>query len=512
MAGRQPSIRFAIFALVLGTFTAAAQEPPLPAGAVMAVHINRPAALLDLAGDLIPGLPVAAIRKLGTITYATYPGDNTVWILEAEDTSALDQVQPLVQMVAAKQFSARIGNRLLIANRAEMLKGLRLLALRPQAGMVSSPLYQQAKKAAGDGAAAWAFVNMALLNQYPPAQKALSAEGSWFEILLNGAVKQSLRESHWLAMSLRVDGRTLSLHTSSDGKLDPSGPAAFTLPGSAGILPNLSVPGQLAGVSLWRDLGKFYSVKDTLFPEKTSTGILFENFMEIFFTGRDLQAEVFARFHPEVRLVVARQRYDAAIGTPQEQYPAAALVFRADHAEEFAEMLEEAWQKAIGLSNFTRGQQALPGLIFDRTAHGGVPFTYCYYSARNEKDRAHLPARFNMRPALARAGPYIILSSTDALAGDVIDALNREDGRVPATRSSAHTLLEMSNGADIAALLTANRAELVRQSVVGSGKKPEQAEAEQKFNAALMERIAGARLSLTATAEGQQADLEVRLK
>jgi uncharacterized protein (DUF1501 family) len=32
-------------------------------------------------------------------------------------------------------------------------------------------------------------------------------------------------------------------------------------------------------------LGKSYAARDTLFPEKTSAGILFENFMEIFFTA-----------------------------------------------------------------------------------------------------------------------------------------------------------------------------------------------------------------------------------
>src|SRR5205085_2447156 len=90
--------------------------------------------------------------------------------------------------------------------------------------------------------------------------------------------------------------------------------------------------------------------------------------------------------------------------------------------------------------------QALPGLIFDRQNHGGVPFTYCYYSAREEKDREHLPSRFNLRPALARVGPYMVLSSTDTLAADVIDALNREDGRVSPAPSNARTLIEISHG------------------------------------------------------------------
>jgi hypothetical protein len=487
------------FALVALVLTAAAQELPLPPGAVMAVQIDRPAAMLARAAELkIPGLPVRESGKLSSIAYATYPGDKTVIVFDAESPAALDRIEPLVQWIARKRYTVRMGNRLVVAPSAEFV--------RP--GLVSSPLYLQAKKAASADAAAWAFVNMAMLNQYPPAQKKLAASGSWLEILLSGAIKESLRSAHWLSVSLRVDGRNLSLHTASDGKLDPAGAGAFSQPGDTGILPNLSVPGQLAAISLWRDLGKFYAARETLFPEKTSAAILFENFMEIFFTGRDLNAEVFARIQPQIRLVVARQQYDPRVGTPAQQYPAAALVVRVDQAEEFGEMLEEAWQKAIGLQNFTRGQQALPGLMFDRTAHGGVPFTYCYYSARNEKDRERLPARFNVRPALARMGPYMILSSTDALAADVIDALNREDGRVPAARSTVRSLVEISSGSEIASILKTNRDEMVRQGVMGSGKKPREAEAEFDRNVALLGMIAGARLSFSVGS----ADLELRLK
>jgi hypothetical protein len=171
-------------------------------------------------------------------------------------------------------------------------------------------------------------------------------------------------------------------------------------------------------------------------------------------------------------------------------------------------MLEEAWQKAIGLQNFTRGQQALPGLIFDRTAHSGVPFTYCYYSARDEKDRGRLPARFNVRPALARVGPYMVLSSTDGLAADVIDALNREDGRVPTTPSKVRTLIEISSGAELAALLKVNRDEMIRQKAMGNGAKIKEAETEFDRNLALLGLIDHVKLSFSTGA----SDLELRLR
>ena len=39
---------------------------------------------------------------------------------------------------------------------------------------------------------------------------------------------------------------------------------------------------------------KFYAAKDTLFPDRTSGLIFFENMMGIFFSGRDLTDEVLA--------------------------------------------------------------------------------------------------------------------------------------------------------------------------------------------------------------------------
>ena len=43
--------------------------------------------------------------------------------------------------------------------------------------------------------------------------------------------------------------------------------------------------------------------------------------------------------------------------------PGFAVVLQLRDPAKFQEVMEEAWQKAIGLVNFTRGQKALPGLI-----------------------------------------------------------------------------------------------------------------------------------------------------
>jgi hypothetical protein len=250
---------------------------------------------------------------------------------------------------------------------------------------------------------------------------------------------------------------------------------AFARPaaGAAGVFPCLEVPRVIAALSLYRDLAGFYTAKDELFPQRTSGLIFFENMMGIFFSGRSLTDEVLAQTQPQVRLVVARQQYDPAIGTPEPQWPAFALVLGLRDPKAFGEVMEEAWQKALGLVNFTRGQKALPGLILDRVDHRGTPITVAKFSAQDVPDRDHLDQRYHFRPSLALAHGHAILSSTDQLARDLVEAL----GKAPQTATEAsHTLLQLS-GPELAAILKANRPTLVRGDMVKKGKS--QAEAEQ---------------------------------
>ena len=144
--------------------------------------------------------------------------------------------------------------------------------------------------------------------------------------------------------------------------------------------------------------------------------------MGIFFSGIELTDGVLGQTRPEIRVVVAAQRYDPAIGTPAVRVPAFAAVLRLRDPKKFGPVVEEAWQKALGLINFTRGQKAEPGLIIDRAAQGDVKFTYAYYRPPEEKDKSPLPDRFNYRPSLAMFGDYLIFSSAEGLTRDLIDA------------------------------------------------------------------------------------------
>jgi hypothetical protein len=278
------------------------------------------------------------LRKLagGGITWAVGPNEANLLIVEAEDAKMLDEVhefflktardearqQGQPDRVASADYRgvtgwrfgpneahAIVGNRLLLTNKPELLKTAMDLRAQPDRPcFADSKSYQQAKQAAGEDAVATVYANMGVLKQIPDLKKALSENENPLATLLFAPLQKSLREANWVALAAEIDGDTLQFELTTDGTAgDPSAPDGFALSEVAdeGALPNFAVPQQIAGLSLYRDLYRYYAAKDELFPERTSGLIFFENMMGIFFTGRDLTEEVLAETAPDVRVVVS---------------------------------------------------------------------------------------------------------------------------------------------------------------------------------------------------------------
>lgn len=477
----------------------------------------------------------------GGITLAACPDDVVLMIIDAKDAETLKRLHDLflgfARSEAAKQGSvglvrsadyrgvtgwtfdgkeahAIVGNRLIWANQSKgLLKMLDLKAEGNAKSLHAVGAYQEAKKgaaaAAGPGRIGFAFMNLGIIKHVPPIAEALAGSDNPMAALLFAGVTETLRNSNWLALGLSAREGGLSLCATVDGKADNnSKAAAFAFPEkpAEGALPNLDVPGRIAAMSLWRDLRTFYAGKDDLFPERTSELIFFENMMGIFFSGRDLTEDVLAQTHPEVRVVVAEQAFGD--DAPQLRLPSFAAVFRLRDPEKFALVAEEAWQKAIGLVNFTRGQQAQAGMIIRQPTHEKTTYTMAYFLP-GEKGTP-METHHNFRPSLAVVGDFLVLGSTDALAEDLIDALKREQAGPPKTVPSIHSLVEL-DATKIASLLGANRGHLVRQNVVEKGHSEEQAATEIDLLLSIVGNLGRMRLSLQGPPQPTRAVLDWNL-
>jgi len=478
----------------------------------------------------------------GGITFAVCPEETVLLIVDAEDENMLQRFHEMLLSMArseaekegqpgrvastqyenvtawtfdGKEAHAIIGKRFILSNRPEGLKAILELRSKTEgASLASKSSYQAAKRQAKSDAIATAYADLKLLKQIPDVAQLLSQAGeNPLAALTFAGIVESIRDSNWLALGLYIKDSALVFRALVDGKtVVQTSPAAFALPKDPdeGAMPNLSVPRRIAAMTLYRDLHQFYAAKDDLFPERTSGLIFFENMMGIFFSGRDLTNEVLGETRPEIRSVVAEQKYDPEIGTPMTKLPAFAVILRLRNPEDFDEVVEEAWQKAIGLVNFTRGQQAMPGLIIDCPEHAQTKLTLAYFSTTGIEDKTRLDQRFNIRPTLAMPGEYVIFSSTDGLAQDLVDALNQEMKQGGKPLAQTHSLVELEGG-QLASILQANRQVLVRGDMVKKGNTQEQAEAGIDMLIALARFVKHIELGIGMNEALTQARLEINL-
>lgn len=441
----------------------------------------------------------------GGMVVAALPRNRVVTIIQAEDAQVLQQVHEfllgLAKLDAANknhpgrvfpadyrgvtgwtfggdEFHAIIGNRLILSNQAEAIKEIVDLSLdQPAETLKSNPKFVSASQVIREKNVTL-FLDLDVIRQLPNLRRGLEQTRQPLPVLLLAGAVAALEKAPWLALGINIENDRLS-GTLRLGQVDvwPKALSFAIAPPEEGILPPLEVPNLLASMSFYRNLRDFYAQKNELFPERTSGLIFFENMMGIFFTGRNFTEEVLAELEPYVRVVVAAQRFAPEVGTPTVQLPAMAIVFRMKNPEKFAPVVEEGFQKALGLINFVRGQDAQPGLILDRPEYGGVKYTLAYFSATNEPDRSRLDIRFNFSPVLACRGRDVVLSTAEPLAKDILDALAKEEETTTAAVKEVTARVQVM-GDQIARLLQLNLEALIAQNMAEKGHGRQEAEAE----------------------------------
>ncbi len=485
----------------------------------------------------------SAIREVfgGGATLAVLPEDRVMMIVDSNNKGRLEQLHEIFlgfarddaqkqgqyDRVKSREYNGQTiwtfggddshtiaGNRFLWANHPDTLDTtLDLHNTSNGQSIANKSAFQSARNAIRNDATAFSFINMALLNQFPPIRDSLTTNLNPLLALLLAEIPEILLNSNGIALDLKVDLDNLNLQIIPEGKMaDISAVNSFAIPQQTGqgVWPNISVPRQIAGLSFYRDIYRFYAAKDELFPERTSGLIFFENMMGIFFTGRDLTEEVWAETQPELRIVVAEQDYDPSIGTPRVHIPSFAAIFRMRNPQTFSQVAEEAWQKALGLINFTRGQQALPGLLIDKDFHADKKFSYAYFSSLDEESKVNLESRYNFRPSIVTLDEYLVLSSTDGLAKDLIDSLQKEKAASVTPIPNTHSMVEV-DAKQLTSILEANKENIIRQNMLEKGHTKEQAESEIGMLFSVIQNFEGATLQV-GNQDGQlKANLNIAL-
>ena len=124
------------------------------------------------------------------------------------------------------------------------------------------------------------------------------------------------------------------------------------------------------------------------------------------------------------------------------------------------------------------------------------------------KSKPQQDLHFNFSPAVVISRDHLILCSTRQLAEELADLAEKEGPVEKAEKVPQNTLIEVS-AAPVAALLRANREQLVAKNMLEKGQARDAAEKEVELLTRLVDAVRGAKLSLTPTDKTMTLELEI---
>ena len=396
--------------------------------------------------------------------------------------------------LAPTEAHAIYGGRFVLAS-SEKILGDALDVLSGAKNLPSTldkePRFVEAVKSANpDSRQAFGFARMDLIRKSNPGTYTVADDYNPLLALLFGGWVEAYRQADWLGMAMDWKANKPALEAflpiSADvakGELRK----AFTPPKGVYAAKPLSVPNQLGTLSLWRDLGKVWNIRENVVTGPALQGLNgLDNGIGQFFGGRDFGTGVLGSLKPDWRIVVAEQDSKTMIPKPDLVLPAFAISVGYDKKDEdFRQRWVIAFQSLIGVLNVVGGQQKAPVLVQNQEDFEGAKIYSAKYlppvkpanakpgDSKTDEEGIHI--RHNFRPTLVLSGDHLIISSTTEMARDVVKAIKLADSSSDAPPQAMSVDLD---GKRIAGLVDVNRERLVMQNMVekGHGKAAAQSE------------------------------------
>jgi hypothetical protein len=396
--------------------------------------------------------------------------------------------------LAPTEAHAIYGGRFVLASSEKILgDALDLLsgAKKLPSSLDKEPRFVDAvKSATPDSRQAFGFARMDLIRKSNPGTYTVADDYNPLLALLFGGWVEAYRQADWLGMAIDWKANKPALEAFlpisaevAKGELRK----AFTPPKGTYAAKPLIVPNQLGTLSLWRDLGKVWNIRENVVTGPALQGLNgLDNGIGQFFGGRDFGTGVLGSLKPDWRVVVAEQDPKTMIPKPDLVLPAFAISVGYDTKDEdFRQRWIIAFQSLIGVLNVVGGQEKAPVLVQNQEDFEGAKIYSAKYlppvkpanakpgDSKTDEEGIHI--RHNFRPTLVLAGDHLIISSTTEMARDVVKAIKVADTGSDAPPQAMSVDL---NGKRIAGMVDVNRERLVMQNMVekGHGKAAAQTE------------------------------------
>ena len=372
---------------------------------------------------------------------------------------------------------ARIDQWLLVSNKAQLVNEVadRLLDGKGRS-LADLRAYQEAKKGSDRNATVWGFADLNAVREAGMAKELFvgRTQDVGAEILVGG-IMGALQDADYVAATAKLDDQRFSLNLAiphDKRSLSESREFYFGKNGRGYAPRGLKPKNTLIDITSYRDIGELWLTKEDLFDENVVAQLAqADSQLSTVFGGLDFGEEVLGAMKPHFQIIATRQAYPD--GQKMDiQIPAFAIVGRLRDAERSRRRFKVAYQSLIGFANIGLGQQDMPLLDMETERKGDSVITSAAYLP-DEHDESN-SILYNFSPTIAFHGETMVISSTKALAAELIELSKAPDAW---EESDVHTSI-VADAALIKKALVDNRESLVTQNMLEKGQSRRQSEAE----------------------------------
>ena len=372
-------------------------------------------------------------------------------------------------------------DRLIVTNNPDLGKSI-LDRLIDGAGesLAGSERFQAAVSARGEDGTAWAFADVTAFRESGVADHLYrdQIDNPVLELLVGG-IQSSLRETPFVTADLTAkrEGLNLRLSMPHDAGWVPDQRTYYFGPEGNGRGPALplSQPA-LFTLSTYRDFSEMWLRAGDLFGEQTN-----DQFAEAdanlttLFSGKDFGEDILGSLEPEVGFVAVRQDFSEQLPRPTIKIPAFAFVLKLREPETRTRELRRIFQSLIGFFNVIgamNGQNQLE-MDMEKFEDAGRKLelvSAAYVPEDDERESTAAKINYNFSPSVGFSDDRFIVSSTKALAKDLLTA----DPNSGAIKDNTQAALSADS---LQAVLNDNRGQLIAQNMLEEGHTREEAEA-----------------------------------
>ena len=411
-----------------------------------------------------------------------------------------------------KLIVAQMDDWLLVANKPEIAKAtVDQMLDKNKKSLDASPFYQRAKEFAErfdsnpKGSIATVYLDMDNIRKAKAgwAKKIFSNKPREFVAeLLFGGLLATLDQSPMAIgrLALNESGATMEFLSPSQPEWFAETREFYVGPNSKGVAERAwKIHQGLASLSTYRNLSKLWLRAGDLFDQKVNDQLAqADNTLTTLFSGRDFGTDILGALEPQLQIVSASQSFPNAL-KPSIRLPSFALIGKLKESESMQRDLKRIFQSFVGFLNVAGAMEGQPQLDLESEIVGDAKIYWAEYVV--DKDRKYengLPVQFNFSPSVAFLGDRVVVSSTSALARQLISEMaNPSSNHEPSLMSP---LLNTSMELDLAMIrdvLLDNRDQLITQNMLEKGHSKKEAQGEVDVLLGLMQLLGSASAQLS---------------